>query len=74
MRVIDLMLLTGISRIRGWRLATRCPTMSIGGKMMKELNTYEGDGSPRMRFAPSPTGSLHVGGARTALRVAQCHV
>jgi tRNA synthetases class I (E and Q), catalytic domain len=22
---------------------------------------------PRMRFAPSPTGSLHVGGARTAL-------
>eukprot|EP00629_Pelagomonadales_sp_RCC1024_P017046 CAMPEP_0119263204 /NCGR_PEP_ID=MMETSP1329-20130426/2681_1 /TAXON_ID=114041 /ORGANISM="Genus nov. species nov., Strain RCC1024" /LENGTH=603 /DNA_ID=CAMNT_0007262903 /DNA_START=1609 /DNA_END=3420 /DNA_ORIENTATION=- len=24
-------------------------------------------GSPRMRFAPSPTGSLHVGGARTAL-------
>lgn len=23
--------------------------------------------SPRMRFAPSPTGSLHVGGARTAL-------
>ncbi len=24
-------------------------------------------GSPRVRFAPSPTGSLHVGGARTAL-------
>lgn len=23
--------------------------------------------APRMRFAPSPTGSLHVGGARTAL-------
>jgi len=23
--------------------------------------------SPRVRFAPSPTGSLHVGGARTAL-------
>jgi glutamyl-tRNA synthetase len=23
--------------------------------------------SPRLRFAPSPTGSLHVGGARTAL-------
>jgi hypothetical protein len=22
---------------------------------------------PRLRFAPSPTGSLHVGGARTAL-------
>ena len=25
------------------------------------------DSPPRMRFAPSPTGSLHVGGARTAL-------
>jgi len=25
------------------------------------------DCAPRMRFAPSPTGSLHVGGARTAL-------
>jgi len=25
------------------------------------------DEAPRMRFAPSPTGSLHVGGARTAL-------
>src|SRR5262245_37042616 len=24
-------------------------------------------GSPRVRFAPSPTGYLHVGGARTAL-------
>jgi len=25
------------------------------------------DSTPRVRFAPSPTGSLHVGGARTAL-------
>jgi glutamyl-tRNA synthetase len=24
-------------------------------------------GSPRVRFAPSPTGALHIGGARTAL-------
>jgi glutamyl-tRNA synthetase len=24
-------------------------------------------GAPRVRFAPSPTGNLHVGGARTAL-------
>ncbi|MBA3950235.1 MAG: glutamate--tRNA ligase, partial [Acidobacteria bacterium] len=23
--------------------------------------------APRLRFAPSPTGYLHVGGARTAL-------
>ena len=25
------------------------------------------DGEVRVRFAPSPTGNLHVGGARTAL-------
>src|SRR5512139_4192034 len=25
------------------------------------------DSKPRLRFAPSPTGHLHVGGARTAL-------
>ena len=25
------------------------------------------EGAPRVRFAPSPTGTLHVGGARTAL-------
>ncbi|MBS1890821.1 MAG: hypothetical protein JST59_05985, partial [Actinobacteria bacterium] len=23
--------------------------------------------NPRFRFAPSPTGALHIGGARTAL-------
>jgi len=28
---------------------------------------YKTLGSPRVRFAPSPTGYLHVGGARTAL-------
>ena len=69
MRVIGMVLLTGISRIRGWRVGTRSPTMSTGGNTIKELAAFERDGSPRMRFAPSPTGSLHVGGARTALRV-----
>lgn len=29
--------------------------------------SYEASVSPRVRFAPSPTGYLHVGGARTAL-------
>ncbi len=28
---------------------------------------HESSSPPRVRFAPSPTGSLHVGGARTAL-------
>jgi hypothetical protein len=36
------------------------PTFPLQGK-----NPLESP--PRMRFAPSPTGSLHVGGARTAL-------
>ncbi|GAV81822.1 tRNA-synt_1c domain-containing protein [Cephalotus follicularis] len=30
-------------------------------------NIGEKDGNVRVRFAPSPTGNLHVGGARTAL-------
>ena len=36
------------------------PTFTLQGKVPE-------DEPPRMRFAPSPTGSLHVGGARTAL-------
>ncbi len=30
-------------------------------------STPQSSGKPRLRFAPSPTGFLHVGGARTAL-------
>ena len=30
-------------------------------------STGADDGTPRLRFAPSPTGALHIGGARTAL-------
>src|SRR5271169_199361 len=36
----------------------------ISGKMKSSTTTGSG---PRVRFAPSPTGYLHVGGARTAL-------
>src|SRR5271169_1992633 len=36
------------------------------GRTMTEANTKQG-GAVRVRFAPSPTGYLHVGGARTAL-------
>ena len=36
------------------------PTFPLAGKSIM-------DAPPRLRFAPSPTGSLHVGGARTAL-------
>ncbi len=31
-----------------------------------EVNTTESSQSVRVRFAPSPTGALHIGGARTA--------
>ena len=30
-------------------------------------DTKANDATPRLRFAPSPTGALHIGGARTAL-------
>jgi glutamyl-tRNA synthetase len=36
------------------------PVFPLAGKKVMEV-------PPRLRFAPSPTGSLHVGGARTAL-------
>ena len=36
------------------------PVFPLAGKSVLEV-------PPRLRFAPSPTGSLHVGGARTAL-------
>ena len=36
------------------------PVFPLAGKQILEC-------PPRLRFAPSPTGSLHVGGARTAL-------
>jgi len=45
--------------------------MTISDEEMSKLFPQKGknldDMAPRMRFAPSPTGSLHVGGARTAL-------
>ena len=52
--------------------ATTATTEStIGEEERKTLFPNTGknvfDLPPRMRFAPSPTGSLHVGGARTAL-------
>jgi len=36
------------------------PSFPLAGKNIMDV-------PPRLRFAPSPTGSLHVGGARTAL-------
>jgi glutamyl-tRNA synthetase len=34
---------------------------------MPGISVPKGNSAPRVRFAPSPTGYLHVGGARTAL-------
>ena len=34
---------------------------------MINMNRVTDSAPPRLRFAPSPTGYLHVGGARTAL-------
>src|ERR1700709_671064 len=40
---------------------SRPPAGAKGATMNMERDT------PRFRFAPSPTGALHIGGARTAL-------
>ena len=52
------------------------PTRMVATKLESISSIFEeardlkgGLDGPRMRFAPSPTGSLHVGGARTALCV-----
>lgn len=53
-----------------------CHGFRLGGRGLRRLvSRGSGSGSvsmmattpERVRFAPSPTGSLHVGGARTAL-------
>ncbi|XP_027087309.2 glutamate--tRNA ligase, chloroplastic/mitochondrial [Coffea arabica] len=44
------------------RLTRRCLSMSAA-----HAGSPPGDSQVRVRFAPSPTGNLHVGGARTAL-------
>lgn len=40
---------------------------STGGPSGSRPKFPVGDSQPRVRFAPSPTGYLHVGSARTAL-------
>jgi nondiscriminating glutamyl-tRNA synthetase len=47
------------------RLVPAGPTR--GGCAILEETPAASDGTVRVRFAPSPTGSLHIGGARTAL-------
>ena len=43
----------------------RCAATETAEKL--EIKLPPADGKVRVRFAPSPTGNLHVGGARTAL-------
>ena len=38
-----------------------------GSNPSRSVNRFPHMTTPRVRFAPSPTGYLHVGGARTAL-------
>ncbi|CAM8941879.1 unnamed protein product [Rhodiola kirilowii] len=51
-----------ISSIRRSFSVKACTSPSSNGASLRK-----GDGEVRVRFAPSPTGNLHVGGARTAL-------
>ena len=49
----------------------RAPRSALPGRCgnirVRSWPTRKQTGSPRLRFAPSPTGALHIGGARTAL-------
>mmetsp|Transcript_2408 Transcript_2408/g.7112 ORF Transcript_2408/g.7112 Transcript_2408/m.7112 type:complete len:83 (-) Transcript_2408:1866-2114(-) len=62
----------------GWRSLSRhssSPAMTMLETSFEDAKRFivtDVGGGPRMRFAPSPTGSLHVGGARTALHVGLC--
>src|SRR5256885_1475382 len=49
--------------------ATRCkaPAAVMGGVWQATSLASPMTSGPRLRFAPSPTGYFHVGGARTAL-------
>jgi len=53
------------SRARRAAPAIRCVATETAEKI--EITLPPRDGTVRVRFAPSPTGNLHVGGARTAL-------
>jgi hypothetical protein len=61
-----LALLSMIMVVRGFSVGRSLGRLSLGrrsrGSVAMMASTPE-----RVRFAPSPTGSLHVGGARTAL-------
>lgn len=66
----------GFRRFCGARALSTTPTYPTRGRRATVTTTASGlnltppvndDGKVRVRFAPSPTGSLHVGGARTAL-------
>lgn len=49
-------------------MATRNATRGVATETERiEIKPPPNDGTVRVRFAPSPTGNLHVGGARTAL-------
>ena len=52
----------------GWTLSRRLVTLIFRQNGQFMINTTSASSrSVRVRFAPSPTGYLHVGGARTAL-------
>ena len=50
-----------------WAMASRCVSRGADRELRMAMDVTESGREMRTRFAPSPTGSLHVGGARTAL-------
>src|SRR5512132_3893234 len=58
---------TGRRTLRSNSCLTRVARFSSRGERTRSIRQYASGVSVRVRFAPSPTGYLHVGGARTAL-------
>ena len=65
-RVRSAMLSPTVGRA-SWGMASRCMSRTADRELRMAMDVAESGREMRTRFAPSPTGSLHVGGARTAL-------
>ena len=58
---------TGSRSRRSNSCLARVARFSSSGERTRSIRQYASGVSVRVRFAPSPTGYLHIGGARTAL-------
>ena len=66
-RALQRMLDDRVSSASGRRVTMLCPAASVAGRPAHIRTEESRLVTVRVRFAPSPTGHLHIGGARTAI-------